>query len=68
MNWSHQKFRSVILDQYTFGHVFQERVFKQQPHVDQLAIHFAMDGNMLHKESDEARRQMTRGIAVQESK
>lgn len=28
--------------------------------VDQLAIHFSMDGNMLHKESDEGRRQLTR--------
>ena len=28
--------------------------------VDQLAVHFSMDGNMLHKESDEGRRQLTR--------
>ena len=26
--------------------------------MDQLAIHFAMDSNLLHKESDEARRQL----------
>ncbi len=26
--------------------------------IDQLAIHFAMDSNLLHKESDEARRQL----------
>jgi len=32
--------------------------------VDQLAIHFALDGNMLHKDSDEARRQRARqGLA-----
>ena len=35
----------------------QERQFKQTSSVDQLAIHFALDGNMLHKDSDEARRQ-----------
>ena len=29
--------------------------------MDQLAIHFALDGNMLHKDSDEARRQMAAG-------
>lgn len=28
--------------------------------VDQLAVHFSMDGNMLHRESDEGRRQLTR--------
>ena len=32
--------------------------------VEQLAVHFTMDGNMLHKESDEGRRQLTRmGLA-----
>ena len=30
----------------------------QIPAIDQLAIHFAMDSNLLHKESDEARRQL----------
>ena len=28
--------------------------------VDQLAVHFSMDGNMLHKDSDEAKRQLAR--------
>ena len=36
----------------------QDRQFKQISSVDQLAIHFALDGNMIHKESDEARRQL----------
>ncbi|XP_035659289.1 dynein intermediate chain 2, ciliary-like [Branchiostoma floridae] len=40
---------------------FKEKVFKQVASVDQLAIHFSLDGNMLHKDSDEARRQMARG-------
>lgn len=32
--------------------------------VNQLAVHFSMDGNMLHKESDEGRRQLARmGLA-----
>ncbi|XP_025077584.1 dynein intermediate chain 2, ciliary-like [Pomacea canaliculata] len=39
---------------------FKERQFKQTSSVDQLAVHFALDGNMLHKDSDEARRQRTR--------
>nr|CAB3238694.1 dynein intermediate chain 2, ciliary [Phallusia mammillata] len=36
---------------------FKERTYKQTSSVDQIAIHFALDGNMLHKDSDEARRQ-----------
>ncbi|XP_063676387.1 dynein intermediate chain 2, ciliary-like isoform X2 [Bolinopsis microptera] len=39
---------------------FKERCYKMKMGVDQLAIHFSMDGNMLHKESDEGRRQLTR--------
>ncbi|XP_060598579.1 dynein intermediate chain 2, ciliary-like isoform X1 [Ruditapes philippinarum] len=39
---------------------FKERQYKQTSSVDQLAIHFALDGNMIHKESDEAQRQRTR--------
>lgn len=32
--------------------------------MDQLAVHFSLDGNLLHKESDEARRQLARaGLA-----
>lgn len=36
---------------------FKERTFKQTSSVEQIAIHFALDGNQLHKDSDEARRQ-----------
>ncbi|XP_052279386.1 dynein intermediate chain 2, ciliary-like isoform X1 [Dreissena polymorpha] len=39
---------------------FKERQYKQTSSVDQLAIHFALDGNMIHKESDEAQRQRTK--------
>lgn len=45
----------------------QERQYKQTSHVDQLAIHFALDGNMLHKESDEAKRQMAK-LGIPDSK
>ena len=33
-------------------------MFKVVPQVDQLAIHFQLDGNLIHKESEEARRQL----------
>ncbi|XP_072167175.1 dynein intermediate chain 2, ciliary isoform X2 [Diadema setosum] len=39
---------------------FKDCTFKQTSHVDQLAIHFSLDGNMIHKDSDEARRQQQR--------
>ncbi|XP_074651802.1 dynein intermediate chain 2, ciliary-like [Tubulanus polymorphus] len=39
---------------------FKEKQYKQISQVDQLAIHFSLDGNMLHKESDEAKRQSMR--------
>lgn len=39
---------------------FKEKCYKATSSVDQLAIHFALDGNMLHKDSDEARRQRAR--------
>ncbi|XP_028411720.1 dynein intermediate chain 2, ciliary-like [Dendronephthya gigantea] len=46
-----------------FSH--KDKLFKPLSSVDQLAIHFSMDGNMLHKDSDEAKRQLTKqGIAV----
>lgn len=38
--------------------LFQERAYKLIPHVEQLAIHFQVDGNLIHKESDEAKRQI----------
>merc|ERR1712203_1215540 len=40
---------------------YKEQSYKQIPSVDQLAVHFSLDGNLLHKESDEARRQMADG-------
>ena len=56
------KLRDLL--QLELYHVFfpnpQERQYKQISSVDQLAIHFALDGNMLHKESDEAKRQRAR--------
>lgn len=39
---------------------FKEGEFKQQATVEQLAMHFSLDGNLIHVESDEARRQQTR--------
>lgn len=43
---------------------FKENTYKQTAHVDQLAVHFSLEGNLLHKESDEARRQLARqGLA-----
>ncbi|KAM8961714.1 dynein axonemal intermediate chain 1 [Pelodytes ibericus] len=39
---------------------FKERAYKPISSVDQLAVHFSLDGNMLHKDSDEARRQRAR--------
>ena len=35
----------------------QERSYKPISSVDQLAVHFVLEGNLLHKDSDEARRQ-----------
>ena len=40
--------------------ICQDKQFKQISSVDQLAIHFALDGNMIHKDSDEARRQLAK--------
>lgn len=37
---------------------FKERQYKPVSTVDQLAIHFHMEGNLIHKESDEAKRQL----------
>lgn len=39
---------------------FKERQYKPISSVDQLAVHFSLDGNIIHKDSEEARRQMTR--------
>lgn len=45
---------------------FKEQQYKQIPTVDQLAVHFSLDGNLLHKESDEARRQLATQSGVTE--
>lgn len=36
----------------------QEKSYKLIPHVEQLAVHFQIDGNLIHKESEDAKRQM----------
>ncbi|XP_067847258.1 dynein, axonemal, intermediate chain 1, paralog 2 [Heptranchias perlo] len=46
---------------------FKERAYKQVPLISQLAIHFAVDGNLLHKDSDEAKRQQSRFGVPEES-
>jgi dynein intermediate chain 1 len=38
-------------------------MYKAIPHVDQLAVHFQMDSNLIHKDSEEAKRQLVRDIA-----
>lgn len=35
-------------------------MFKPIPQVDQLAVHFQLDGNLIHRDSEEAKRQLTR--------
>jgi len=39
---------------------FKEMCYKPIPQVDQLAVHFSVEGNLLHKDSDEGRRQMAK--------
>ncbi|XP_073412794.1 dynein axonemal intermediate chain 1 isoform X3 [Dendrobates tinctorius] len=46
---------------------FKERAYKPISIVDQLAVHFSLDGNMLHKDSDEARRQRARMGVIDET-
>jgi dynein intermediate chain 1, axonemal len=36
---------------------YKDNAYKLIPHVEQLAIHFQMDGNLIPKDSDEAKRQ-----------
>lgn len=40
---------------------FKDKTYKPTSNVEQIAIHFALDGNLLHKDSDEARRQLAKG-------
>ncbi|CAF4140610.1 unnamed protein product [Adineta steineri] len=39
---------------------YKDRLFKPIPHVDQLAVHFQLDGNLILRDSDEGRRQIAR--------
>lgn len=39
---------------------FKDSEFKQTAQVEQLAVHFSLNGNLIHKEGDEARRQIKR--------
>ncbi|XP_055488293.1 dynein, axonemal, intermediate chain 1, paralog 2 [Leucoraja erinacea] len=39
---------------------FKERSYKPVSLISQMAIHLSLDGNLLHKDSDEAKRQMSR--------
>lgn len=45
---------------------FKEQTYKQVPTVNQLAVHFTLEGNLLHKESEEARRQLASSDALDE--
>lgn len=40
-----------------FNH--KERTYKLIPQVDQLAVHFQFDGNLIHKDSEEGKRQLS---------
>ena len=35
-------------------------MFKPIPQVDQLAVHFQLDGNLIHRDTEEAKRQLAR--------
>ena len=35
-------------------------MFKPIPQVDQLAVHFQLDGNLIHRDSEEGKRQLAR--------
>uniref|UniRef100_K7FUX3 Dynein axonemal intermediate chain 1 n=1 Tax=Pelodiscus sinensis TaxID=13735 RepID=K7FUX3_PELSI len=41
---------------------FKERAYRPISYVDQLAIHFSLDGNLLLRDSDEGRRQSARAL------
>lgn len=47
---------------------FKEAEFRQTAAVDQLAVHFSLNGNLIHVESDEARRQNARLEAKRNAK
>jgi dynein intermediate chain 1, axonemal len=33
-------------------------MYKAIPQVDQLAVHYQMDGNLIHRDSDEGKKQL----------
>lgn len=37
---------------------FKEQQYKPIPHVDQVALHYTMEGNLIHVESEDAKRQV----------
>ena len=37
---------------------YKEKCYKPIPHIEQLAVHFQIDGNLIPRESEEAKRQM----------
>ena len=49
-----------------FIYVWQECQYKQLTNIDQLAIHFSLDGNMIHVDSDEAKRQIAQIASTSE--
>nr|XP_009685420.1 PREDICTED: dynein intermediate chain 1, axonemal [Struthio camelus australis] len=46
---------------------FKERAYKPISYVDQMAIHFSLNGNMILKDSDEGRRQSVRSSNAAET-
>jgi dynein intermediate chain 1 len=42
--------------------MFHVNLVKRIPQVDQLAVHFQLDGNLIHRESEEGKRQLARDI------
>ncbi|XP_074522509.1 dynein, axonemal, intermediate chain 1, paralog 2 [Halichoeres trimaculatus] len=46
---------------------FKERSFKPTSVVDQMAVHFVLEGNLVHQDSDEARRLRARESVTEET-
>ena len=52
-----------LINKQTFCYYFESELsYKLAPHDEQLAIHFQIDGNLIHKESEEAKRQLAAAI------
>uniref|UniRef100_A0A667XU78 Dynein, axonemal, intermediate chain 1, paralog 1 n=1 Tax=Myripristis murdjan TaxID=586833 RepID=A0A667XU78_9TELE len=47
---------------------FKKRSYKPISAVDQMAVHFVLEGNLLYKDSDEARRQMAKQEVEEEDR